>query len=192
MNIYLNQDEIKRLHNLPLEGSQATIRDIFIIGCVTGLRFSDYSRLSLNHIQGNLIKILTKKRSKAVVIPIHPYIKDILQRNAGTFPASLYTIRYFNMQLPKIAALAGIRDHVTVEVKQPNKAVTIETGFKYQFVTTHTARRSFATNAYLAGIPVRNIMLITGHATEESFFMYVSTGKEENARELLNHSFFQS
>lgn len=61
---------------------------------------------------------------------------------------------------------------------------------KWQVISSHTARRSFATNAYLAGIPVFRIMLITGHKTEESFFRYIRIGKAENARELAQHPFF--
>jgi integrase len=62
---------------------------------------------------------------------------------------------------------------------------------KYALVSSHTARRSGATNMYLAGIPVARIMLLTGHKTEQAFFKYIPIGKQENAKTLLEHNFFQ-
>ena len=62
---------------------------------------------------------------------------------------------------------------------------------KCDMVTSHTARRSFATNAYRAGIPSLSIMQITGHSTESSFMKYIRVSKEENAISLSKHSFFQ-
>ena len=58
-------------------------------------------------------------------------------------------------------------------------------------VISHTARRSGATNMYLAGIPTFRIMLLTGHTTEESFFKYIRIGKEENANVLSEYPFFK-
>jgi integrase len=56
--------------------------------------------------------------------------------------------------------------------------------------TTHTARRSFATNAFLAGLPTISIMKITGHKSESQFMKYIKVTGEQNARLLLEHSHF--
>jgi len=61
---------------------------------------------------------------------------------------------------------------------------------KWLVIRTHTARRSFATNAYLAGIPMRDIMQITGHRTTESFLKYIRVTKLETAQKLKDHPFF--
>ena len=55
---------------------------------------------------------------------------------------------------------------------------------------TYTARRSFATNAYLAGLPPISIMKITGHKTESSFMKYIKISEKENAIQLKGHEFF--
>jgi integrase len=62
---------------------------------------------------------------------------------------------------------------------------------KYTLVSTHTARRTGATNMYLSGIPVARIMLLTGHKTEQSFFRYIRIEREENAKTLSEHPFFK-
>lgn len=61
---------------------------------------------------------------------------------------------------------------------------------KYQFISSHTARRSVATNMYLSGILTFRIMLITGHKTEKSFFRYIRITREENVKVLARHKFF--
>ena len=65
------------------------------------------------------------------------------------------------------------------------------TYFKWELITTHTARRSFATNAYLGNVPSISIMKITGHRTEKSFLKYIKISQEDNANKLLSHPFFQ-
>jgi len=56
---------------------------------------------------------------------------------------------------------------------------------KYELVTSHTARRSFATNLYRRGLPASQIMLLTGHKTEGAFLRYIKVSKEDNARDVL-------
>ena len=52
---------------------------------------------------------------------------------------------------------------------------------KWEAVSSHTARRSAATNMFKAGIPSISIMKITGHKTETQFMKYIKVSKEENA-----------
>lgn len=61
---------------------------------------------------------------------------------------------------------------------------------KCELVKTHTARRSGATNMYLAGIPTIAIMKITGHKTEKEFMKYIKITEEQTAMELMNHPYF--
>ena len=62
---------------------------------------------------------------------------------------------------------------------------------KHELITVHTARRSFATNAYLMNIPPISIMKITGHKTERAFLKYIKISQEDNANKLINHPFFK-
>lgn len=186
--IYLTPQEIEAIARVQLTGTAEAIRSRFIAGCVTGLRHSDYSRLQPGHIQGGKVKILTRKRNKPVIIPVHPLLSQMLPTIATTKPP---TLRYFNMLLPLIGQKAGIRGTQTLEIKLSSGEIAKRKLEKYELITTHTARRSFATNAYKAGIPTAKIMLITGHSTEASFFKYIRIGAEENATELMEHEFFK-
>lgn len=190
--VYLNMDELATLNALKLDEEARQVRDIFLIGCFTGLRYSDYSRLSEeNFLDGN-ISILTKKTETKVTIPIHSIIKEIIDRNGGYgFLKYKYSQQSFNKSIKVICKKAGITDKIMLEYTRGFDKVR-EVYKKYELISTHTARRTAATNMYLAGIPTFRIMLITGHKSESAFYRYIRIQKEENAKDLQNHAFFAS
>lgn len=190
--VYLSIEEIKRINALNLRGEQAQVRDIFLVGCCTALRYSDYTRLSEENFQQGCIQILTRKTDTKVTIPIHYIVADIISRNKGyTFLKYQKSQQNFNCIVKRICKKAGITNKILVERTEGFKKVK-RTYKKYELVSSHTARRSGATNMYLAGIPVFRIMLITGHKTQAAFFLYIRIDKHENALELKNHPFFSS
>src|SRR6266542_1027221 len=52
---------------------------------------------------------------------------------------------------------------------------------KWEKLSTHTARRTFATNELKDGTPISLIMAATGHLTEKAFWKYIRTTPEEKA-----------
>jgi len=79
--VYLTMSEITRLYYFKgLTKKQEKIRDLFIVGCLTGLRYSDYSTLTTDNFQGDYIVKLTKKTKKKVIIPIHDYVREIYNK----------------------------------------------------------------------------------------------------------------
>lgn len=65
------------------------VRDLFLVGCWTGLRFSDFSRIAPENIKGDFIEIETQKTAEPVVIPIHTTVKQIMKKYKGKYPNSL-------------------------------------------------------------------------------------------------------
>ena len=188
--VYLTEKEIAKIHSLKLDARDTIIRDLFVIGCCTGLRFSDYTALTEKNLSGNLITTRTKKTGAKVVLPVHWMIREILDRNDGQFPLMHSSQQNFNKVVKTLCKQAGITAQVLIERYEGNRVVK-RTVKKYELVASHTARRSFATNMYLAGVSPAKIMLLTGHITEEAFFKYIRISKTENARELGEHAFFK-
>ena len=93
------------------------------------------------------------------------------------------------MYLKEVAELANINEPILVEQTKGNLK-TKQTVSKHTLISAHTARRSFATNAFIAGVPPIQIMKLTGHKTEASFMKYIKISNEENAKQLQMHSFF--
>ena len=189
LTVYLTSEEIKKLYQLKLGYRNAVIRDLFVIGCYTGMRYSDYSDLSLSNVRGNVITRKTQKTGSVVEIPIHPVVREIVDKYKG-FPPYTDTQQNFNAQIKRICKRAGITDKVYIERTRGGKIERMSVP-RYKMVSSHTARRSFATNAYIAGIPAARIMLLTGHSTEDAFFRYIRIGRSENAKTLAEHPFFQ-
>ena len=188
-NIYLNESELTTLYHLDLSANKKLdhVRDWFLIGAYTGLRFSDLERLSKDNINGS-IEIKTKKTGQNVVIPIHPIVRGMLEKYDYTLPRVISNQK-FNEYIKEVAKRADIDEDVYVEETKGGLKVTT-TEKKYNLVSAHTARRSFATNAYLAGVPTIQIMKMTGHATEKAFMSYIKISEHENAQKLQLHPFF--
>jgi integrase len=192
--IYLNENELKVLIDFDLAHDKrlAKVRDLFIIGCYTGLRFSDFTKIKPEHIttingKEIIIKVAEKTHYK-VYIPLHPYVKNILVEYGGKIPKPL-TNQKMNDYLKELGELVGFLEPINISDYKGGKRKEI-TVTKYELISTHTARRSFATNAYKSGMPVKSCMAITGHKTEKQFFEYIKITGEENALLMAEHSFF--
>lgn len=205
-NIYLNESELLRLFRLELEhGSRlGKVRDAFLIGAYTGLRFSDYIHVRPESFQDvqhgdKVVKCLvvtTQKTKTKVTLPIsHPELIAVLERNNWSSPKwgnrgeDAISNQKLNQYLKELGKLAGLVQAIEINEYRAGghekKAVQ-----KWELISSHTARRSFATNAFKAGVPIKNIIEFTGHSTVEQFMDYIKTTAEESAVMLSDHPFF--
>lgn len=192
--IYLNEKELLKLYELDLSNNKRldNVRDLFIIGCYTGLRFADLVHICPENFIKNetRIKIDTIKTGETVIIPLHWTIKEILIKHNGEIPR-IISNQKMNQYLKELGQMAEINE--IIRLFKTRGGLRFDSNYKkYELITVHTARRSFATNLYLAGIPTISIMKITGHRTERSFLKYIRITQEENAQKLLEHPYFQA
>ena len=121
---------------------------------------------------------------------MHSFVRDILKKYNYNLPKPR-CITYFNKAVKEICKKIGFNEMILWERTVGTKVVS-EMRPKWQMVSSHTARRSFATNMFLQkDIPTYRIMMITGHRSEKSFFKYIRVTREENAFALAEHPFFQ-
>lgn len=192
-SIYLNETEILKIYNLDLSENPKLdkVRDLFVIGCYTGLRFSDLEKLTnQNFISNNTqIKVKTEKTGDTIIIPVHRFVKEIYKKYNGQIPKPISNQK-MNEYLKELCLKAELFDKVLVSITKGGQRAK-DTFQKFQLVSSHTARRSFATNLYLADVPSITIMKITGHRTEKAFLKYIRLTQEQNANKLINHPFFK-
>ncbi len=182
-HVYLTEAEIQQITNADMPDERlAEIRDLFIIQCWTGLRISDLSRLERGNIKDGLLSITAKKTRQKVVIPVTNELQTVLNKYPERLPEPPSS-QHFNRQLKIICKLAGIDEPTMAETKR-NGMTVIAPVPKYELVTSHTGRRSFATNLYRRGIPSTQLMLLTGHKSESSFLRYIKVSKTDNARDV--------
>lgn len=160
-------------------------RDLFLIGCWTGLRFSDFTRIKQENIKDNMLTIQQQKTNEFVTIPLHPVFITIWNKYNGVLPANISNQK-FNDNLKDVCQEAGLKERVMKSITKGGKKQTTVYE-KWQLVSSHTARRSFATNLYKSGFPSISIMQITGHKTESSFLKYIKVTREEHAKMLMMH-----
>jgi len=193
--IYLTEAELQAIADADLTDDKRLdhSRDLFLIAAYTGLRFGDLMSLRKEHIfqteDGPMIRIRTQKTNETVIIPVHPVITRILEKHAGNIPSPV-TDQEINRCIKLIGKKAGITEVLRLAKTLGGKNTSIDYD-KYNLITIHTARRSFATNAYLNDVPTIAIMKITGHRTEKAFLRYIRISSEQNARKLATHPFFK-
>lgn len=193
-NIYLTESELAVMYALDLSGKPhlEVARDVFLMGCYTAQRYSDYSIIGEQNIRtlnnGEVVVDLKQiKTGNRVVVPARKEVLDILAKYGNKLPKTYE--QKVNKYIKEIAQIAEITELVEVEQMEGGRLVKSVVP-KNELVKTHTARRSGATNMYLAGIPSIAIMKVTGHQTEKEFMKYIKASEEETAIELMNHPYF--
>lgn len=190
-HIYLTENDLDLLWNLDLSKNKRleSVRDLFLVSCYTGLRFQDFTTITPENIlDGNKLKISTRKTGKTVQIPIHWRVAEILAKYENHLPRAISNQK-MNDYLKELGEIAGIDS--TIEKVLTKGGLRYERNYKkFELITCHTGRRTFATNLYLAGVPAISIMKLTGHQTEAVFMRYLNISGEENAMLLMNHDYF--
>jgi integrase len=163
-----------------------------VIGCYTGLRFQDLTSISERNIKRDgdreILEFITNKTGERVVIPLSKTVKEIVRKYNYQLPKAICNQK-FNAYLKFIGERAGLTDIVeTVKTVGGSKQTFVFK--KFELITTHTARRSFATNAFLDSMPTGMIMRMTGHKTEQVFRSYINVSQEENANAAAGNKFF--
>ncbi|KFF11277.1 site-specific integrase [Chryseobacterium soli] len=186
--ITLTEEEIKRIKATDFPNELKDARDWLLISCYTGQRISDFmnfGREKLKDINGkSCINFVQKKTGKEIVLPLHPTVLNVIRRNEGNFPKPLYYQKY-NEQIKQVAMLAGLAQFIKARKRSGHrvKDVVIE---KWQVLTSHIGRRSFATNFY-GKIPTPLLMEATGHGTEQMFMKYINPINNERIVCLSNY-----
>lgn len=186
VSIALTEQELTEMYSLDLLDNLKLdrVRDLFLIGAHTGLRFSDFTDIKPENIKedkdGAFIEIIQFKTKRKVIVPINDVVKAILHKYNNKLPESISNQK-FNKYIKDVAKLCpSLQNNEMLSYVKGGKDIE-ENVPRWTLVCTHTARRSFATNAYERGTPVKSIMAITDHKTEESFRRYIKTSKRKQA-----------
>ena len=182
--VYLSMEEINKIYNIDLSGHPQLInsRNDFVLGCLTGLRFSDFSDLVKDDLRKDMLHKKQNKSEHWVVIPLRDEALEILKARFNN-NQSVLTNGEFNKNIKVIAKLAGLTELIKFSHKKHGKDL-IETKPKHEWITSHTCRRSFCTNEFLSGTPVELIMKISGHKSVKDFYKYIRISPEEAGQKI--------
>ncbi|WP_353119443.1 site-specific integrase [Myroides odoratus] len=195
-SIYLNEKDILKIEELEdLPETLDNARDWLLISCYTGQRVSDFMRFEKDMIKYHtnkkgelkaILEFMQQKTSKLMSIPLSSKVLDILDKREGEFPRSISDQKY-NDFIKKVCEKAKLNERVEGTKKEEiskgvwrNKKGVFK---KWEIVSSHIGRRSFATNNY-GKIPTVFLMNMTGHSTEKMFLTYIGKGSKDIAMEL--------
>lgn len=208
--IYLTAEELQALYEMPLIGMNACVRDVFLVGCYTCQRFSDYSRISSDQItttaNGTKVLKLTQQKTKTeVIIPVvnenflaildhynnnlpkvneqvlNRYIKVILKKLSETVPSLAEKMTTTLTMKEREKEAANKRDANAPQLFERD-AHGNPLKPRYEMVSSHTARRSGITNLYLTGeFDHLEMMSLSGHKEFKTFIEYIKLTKDEVA-----------
>lgn len=190
-NIYLSEEELEHIHAQDL-GQFPMLdktKDLFLIGCYVGSRFSNWVNMGEAQLTDEYIIYESVKHRERIEFPLHWIVKEIRQKYGGVFPKPI-TNQVFNRFVKKVGEKSGIDEDVLIVKTVGGKRVS-EKQAKYKLITSHTARRSLATNLYLNGVPIKIAMYATGHTKVEQYLSYVKTGLREESEALKKNPFFR-
>lgn len=186
--IYLEWDELMRIYTHDFKGDLAATRDVFCLGCFTGLRYSDLAALRSSDIHDDHISVVTQKTSDGLRIELNDYSRAILDRykyyqhpRGRALPVQ--SNASMNRQLKQIGLLCGVTAPVRTVHYVRDQRIEQEQP-KWKLLTTHCARRTFVVHALRLGIPAEVIMKWTGHSGFSAMRPYVAIVDELKAQQM--------
>lgn len=159
-------------------------RDLFCVQCCTGVRVGDLKQVieQYNEKPGReTFSVHMKKTDASVTVPVMDLIHEVAARYEGKLPETGALSR-LNKLLRSAAKLSGLFDEEMLKpVLDDNGQRKMEKVPQYELVTSHAARRTFATYLVSKGVATRTVMSMTGHKVESEFNKYVNLNAVETA-----------
>jgi len=176
-HVYLTEEEVQKIINYePKNDTERAVRNQFILGVLTGARYSDYIFFTQENIFRNTLRYVSRKTRTEASIPCAPAVKRIIVENERYgFIGLEFSLTTFNPTIRDICKNVGIAEKI--KLYQAGKWVE---GEKWEFVSSHTARRTAATLLYLKGIDVYQISKILGHSNIAQTEKYICVSMLEN------------
>jgi integrase len=177
----LTLDEIDAIHKHDFSSKPRLdrVRDLFLIGCYSALRFTNFNNMKIENIENGFIRLKQVKTGDRVVIPVMQRMQGIIDKYNGSLPTPVSN-QEFNRVIKDVVKEAGLT--YTVEVNSFTGGVqSVETTPIYELISGHTPRRSYATIMFKKRVPTMLIMGATGHKSESAFLKYIKATNEDKA-----------
>lgn len=184
--IALTKEQVDEIYQFDLKKNEKLkrIRDLFVFGCSTGMRYSNYSKVKKNDIVDDFINVIdVKDRSKSLSIPLNRYSREILEKYDYQLPK--ISNQKFNDYLKELFEAMKYNHIVKKTMRYGNDIIETESKFSDR-ISSHTARRSFITIMKNEGVPDKVIMSYTGHKSIEVFNNYYRPNQEHRVNFMKN------
>lgn len=161
---YLTKTEIRKLERISLKGKEAKVRDMFMLSCYTGLRWSDLCTIDEADISGGILRKRMNKTKRDVTIPI-----------ASLFWGKGQQIIDRYQPITKLCKAVRCNSTANRTIKDIAERVGIKKNVHF-----HLARKTCSTMLNALGLAQQDITAILGHSKMETTQKYYIFGKEES------------
>lgn len=165
-HVSLTMDELKRFEEyVPKTRTEKDVKCLFMRACYTGARCSDAYELSTNNIiDGKTLSYVSKKTKVEVVLPLHQNLRKYLEYDI----TKKYSAKTTCDVVRRICKTIGMKKVVSLYVGGVQR-----NGFKWEFISMHSARRTFCTILAQMGVNVETIRTMAGHTTSAMTDRYI-------------------
>ncbi len=190
--VALTEEEFYKIVNLDLSHSKRLdqVRDVFVFGCMVGYRYSDLKQLSRYHIKGDTIYLTTEKTKTPIITPLNDIALNIINKYGNRKkPLPIISNQKYNKYLTEVCQLACLHEEIEIiRFKGAEKIVNVYP--KWQLVTAHTSRKSFASMLIAKQVPYQVIMALGGWSDFKSFQRYIKI-EEDTLKNFINSAWKQ-
>lgn len=189
----LSFEELETIRTADIKGeAYNNARKWLLIGCEIGQRGGDLMNITKEDIRykaGNMyLDIIQQKTKKAVTIGIiAPHVIDIIE-NSFPYKISTQKLNLYIKEVCKIAKIETLTEGKIFDAKTGRKELKFYE--KHKLITSHSFRRSFATN-YYKKIPTAVLIGITGHSKESLFLTYINQREDKDSNADLFMKFYE-
>ena len=179
--VVLTQFELREIYRYKFTDTfYDRIRDLFLLGCSTGLRFGDLTKLNRGNfiinreptkertikegVQYSYIEISTNKTKQKIKIPLNKFICELIEKydiENKEITFNKITNQEFNKHIKDVCNVIGINSQISISKNQRGNYKT-EQKPKYEFISSHTMRRTFI--SFLSHyVSISDIQSVSGH-----------------------------
>ncbi len=182
--VALTWDEVQLLANVDLTENPRLdrVRDLFLLECYTGARFGDIQAMDYNDIRHGVWCLRQQKTKTEFRIHISSRAETIINkyRSVGSPPASL-SVQNLSKYVKELDKTAGL-DSPFLQVGRSGKTSTEKRGPKWEFLSSHVARKTFVSISLERGMRYEVVMSFTGHKSFKTMKKYIAL-KEKGRKE---------
>lgn len=160
---YVTNEQLRQLESMRLKGYEDLVRDAFLVGCYTGLRFSDVTALRQSHIKDGWLVIAMKKTKFTVEIPVAKLFDGKMLKIVEKYGGDIGRLtKKLGSNATVNKTLRGLLDAVGADAK----------------ITFHSSRHTFATLLGQQGVDITVVSKLLGHTKLQTTEIYREVNRE--------------
>ncbi len=174
--IALTEDELVHLTRMPFTGPKELAKDLFVFLAVTGMRISDAKKFHSSWITKDFIEYSAQKTMSKSYVPLLETTKGILEKYGGKAPKM--NEQYFNRMIKKVFFDCELDRPIVIRDRQGRRMVENVYAL-HELVSSHTGRKTFVSMMLARGVPIQDVMNMSGHQDYRSMKPYIQVDKEK-------------